>query len=678
MQIASPTQVVLRNDTGAPVTVRKDMRLVLATSPPTLYRDPYGVEALGSFLTTDASGRILGYIDEDWFDYVHDALVTVDASMTHSVSGAVSSTTWNHTASGAGRVVFVAVAWQSEVSESISGVTYGGAAMTLVGSANYVSLYYLIDPATGTQPVVVTWDGNGSKSAFAGSVSLNQVDPLAPLGSPQTAQQTSASPSVAVPGTTAWGAVVDALGVAAGAAFTTITVGSGQSQLWSGNVGSGLTRTQGASSIEQGNLAAVTMSWTLAASKPWGLVAVEAKAAPYVAIDVPGSTPERSIFGVNALDFQTLQDAVNAVPEYGTLYLPALAYNKGSKPAFVPPLELPNRPIHILGAGVEGTWLQVEGLTNPATSVIRITHDHQTVEGLTVWGVGPVPSTLDGIVASRVVNPGTPLYRIAVKNCAIRRIAGLSLKIDDTGGRFAVLGAYEDLSIEPLNVNADGAVYIGGPATTTQYFSRCRIAYFNGYAIRVAGGGSHSFRDVICENPGAKDAPMVELIEAIQILFDHCYFEAGRFAISATGTNPYFGLTVHSCRFRAFNEAWCTAIKIAGPAKAATLIGTYVNLPGYAYTPGKESIIITDPAAEVMILGGLIETSAGAKPLDISDASANSVMMGAAQRALRLLKVTESDRANLRDLHVGDLIYNSTANKVQVVTSLGPTVWTDL
>ena len=79
---------------------------------------------------------------------------------TNGGNTAGTSHTYAHTCTGSNLILFVAVGTNS-ASDLISGVTYGGVAMTLVDkqqgtSTNYSYLFYLIAPATGANNVVVS------------------------------------------------------------------------------------------------------------------------------------------------------------------------------------------------------------------------------------------------------------------------------------------------------------------------------------------------------------------------------------------------------------------------------------------------------------------------------------------------------------------------------------------
>lgn len=124
--------------------------------------------------------------------------ITLDSSLAISVD-------YGHTASGtitigsgANRVAVVGV---QEISANISSVTIGGQAATVRnsydgGSSTGVSLYYLANPPSGTQPVVVTYVSNYAESVAIAAVfsGVDQATPIVAdvgLGSAYTTSPTS-------------------------------------------------------------------------------------------------------------------------------------------------------------------------------------------------------------------------------------------------------------------------------------------------------------------------------------------------------------------------------------------------------------------------------------------------------------------------------------------------------
>lgn len=104
----------------------------------------------------------------------YDAVTTVQTSAT-------SSLTFSHTCSGTDRILFVATC--ANTGSTTTGVTYGGVSMTQVGSVTDIGpteyLWYLVNPASGANNVVVTNSGSvttGSAISFTGASQTGQPD----------------------------------------------------------------------------------------------------------------------------------------------------------------------------------------------------------------------------------------------------------------------------------------------------------------------------------------------------------------------------------------------------------------------------------------------------------------------------------------------------------------------
>lgn len=117
-----------------------------------------------------------------------------------TVSG-VNTLTWSHTATGANRCVLIGVTYGAFAAITAS-ATYGGVAMTSLGrrnfnnaGANWTELFVLVNPATGSQPVVVNLSVN-TLTASGNSVSYTGVGSV---GTPVLAHGSSTTPAVSVP-----------------------------------------------------------------------------------------------------------------------------------------------------------------------------------------------------------------------------------------------------------------------------------------------------------------------------------------------------------------------------------------------------------------------------------------------------------------------------------------------
>lgn len=139
------------------------------------------------------------------------------------------TTTFTHPCSGSNRILFVATATHGAVSGvSVTGVTYGGAAMTLIGTKDnganaLLTLWYIVAPSTGINNVVITknvtdYSTQGYAISYTGASQTGQPD-ASSTGGPTTTGSYSQSVTTVVDN--CW-----ALMIGAGTSGLTLTAGS--------------------------------------------------------------------------------------------------------------------------------------------------------------------------------------------------------------------------------------------------------------------------------------------------------------------------------------------------------------------------------------------------------------------------------------------------------------------
>jgi len=191
------------------------------------------------------------------------------------------SLTISHATAGSNRLLLVGVSIHNFASETVSGITYNGVALTQVGSSTNatdarVEIWRLIAPPTGTYDVVITFSAELSSVARAGVMTFTGVNQTTPLGTFASATG-SASPATVNVTSAANELVFDTVGSESLSAPFSLTVGAGQTQRWN-SVIMGYDRFLAAGSTEPG-AATVTMSWTIvpASAVPWAIGAVPIK-----------------------------------------------------------------------------------------------------------------------------------------------------------------------------------------------------------------------------------------------------------------------------------------------------------------------------------------------------------------------------------------------------------------
>jgi murein DD-endopeptidase MepM/ murein hydrolase activator NlpD len=191
----------------------------------------------------------------------HDA----DASDIHN------SSSWSHTTTSSQSNLIIVVGVQS--TSNPTGVTYGGQSLTEITDVTffsglaYKSLWYLVNPPTGTNTVSVN---GGGTVATGGSSTYYNVSQSNPIGNYNTSSGDSTAPSVSVSSTNATQVVIDNLANTE-SGTTTVTPGSGQTQTWQ-SLDSGNPVDTG--SYKTGVSTSTTMSWTISITQYWADIAV--------------------------------------------------------------------------------------------------------------------------------------------------------------------------------------------------------------------------------------------------------------------------------------------------------------------------------------------------------------------------------------------------------------------
>ncbi len=170
------------------------------------------------------------------------------------------------------RVLVAAVYARKTNNPSISGVTYGGASMTLVPGSEITgsvtspkhgilaALYYLKDPAAGTADVVAT--APGAQVVQIGVISLYDAyvhggnDPIGAVSSQSAGAVTTVTTNITTTSDYSW--LVDA--VAGDASSTGFTADVGQMARWSQSAASG---SSAGSTKPAASSGATTMKWSL-------------------------------------------------------------------------------------------------------------------------------------------------------------------------------------------------------------------------------------------------------------------------------------------------------------------------------------------------------------------------------------------------------------------------------
>jgi hypothetical protein len=183
------------------------------------------------------------------------AASSVSAQIVNSHSFAYFSGT-----TGVNRALFVGISYRNDDYETVSSVTYGGQALTQVGSANQLNyarlyIYRLLNPPTGTNTLAVSWSSNLDQGAVVGAVTYANVNQSTPTGAFAGSTGNSGTPSVTVAGA----AERLMFGVVGGRTTSDFAVTGGGTQLWTRRPFSGSTAGSGQS---KAGAASVVLTWS--------------------------------------------------------------------------------------------------------------------------------------------------------------------------------------------------------------------------------------------------------------------------------------------------------------------------------------------------------------------------------------------------------------------------------
>jgi hypothetical protein len=212
--------------------------------------------------------------------------IAFDAASYSAVVAGTDTVSWNHTCAGVNRLLVVGVLLSLEVViKAVSSITYGGTSLTKIRSdTNSLSkyqvtdLWYLVNPSTGSNSIVVTLDGNLTPTSAmrAGAISLVGVHQTTPDANNGAAAQGHTSVVVTTTKDNCW--VVDCAGN-----FTTVpVVGAGQTQRVNQQNHSTWPSYLAMSTEPQPTAGATTMSWVTNASDYFAVSAASFRPPPAV------------------------------------------------------------------------------------------------------------------------------------------------------------------------------------------------------------------------------------------------------------------------------------------------------------------------------------------------------------------------------------------------------------
>ncbi|MBI5709540.1 MAG: right-handed parallel beta-helix repeat-containing protein [Candidatus Eisenbacteria bacterium] len=374
--------------------------------------------------------------------------------------------------------------------------------------------------------------------------------------------------------------------------------------------------------------------------------------------DIEGGPRGGDVAWLNARDFPSLQDAVNAIPSPGgVVYLPAGSYSPRTVPAFNPPLVLPhNRGVRLVGDGIGATILWFDYMEpgwDPTKDMIQVTGDSQSVESMwlrhgAIFQGGP------GVgVRVRRTAGGQIIYGVVLRDLLIEKPPSFGVAIDGTplvpGGpeQWAIYCIYDN--VEVRDAKQDGGFYVGGGGTTTQYFLNCHSRNNAGTGMFINKAHGVNLINCILEEAYATG---VRVIDGVNILVEGCWLE-GLSDPNVDISGASYGVAVKSCTFNT-SRGQLRCVRIGGSAKGVEVSNIQVSQTAEPVDPH----VVIEVGCETLISGGVVSG-----PLDVAHElivqddsdTAKSVLVGSMWR-FRLPVLTMAERDSLRQVKPGDMV----------------------
>lgn len=174
--------------------------------------------------------------------------------------------TFSHTvAAGNNRILVVCVSFRNMVS-SVTGVTYNGVALTQGARGSNTDrntdIWYLVNPATGANDVVVTYDLDPADQV-SGAANFTGVSQVTPVASADSNIGNNTNPTLSLAATPTQLIVAVGATYPGGGSMTPLTPGTGTTEMWEDDSNAGGSgNIQGFAGYEAGAGGATVIDWT--------------------------------------------------------------------------------------------------------------------------------------------------------------------------------------------------------------------------------------------------------------------------------------------------------------------------------------------------------------------------------------------------------------------------------
>lgn len=372
--------------------------------------------------------------------------------------------TTSHVAGASARAAVVYITQQNNASDQVSGVTYGGAAMTRLrfdteattAGANWI--YWLDNIATGTQNVAMTTTGTGNKRAAISTMTVTSGASVAVAGSATGGPGPAVDPAWSITGLTAGTALSAYEVIHSGLQTMTATPATGWTLVHNadlGNFGRGMARIEVASSGTS-----LACGWIAATSDDFVGSSVAFKEVS-AAADLSGSTAATSAVTGNLGSPALAGTAPATGSTVGALRSPALAGTVAAVTALSGDLG---------SSGFTGTATLTGGGTLSTTGSPAVTG------AIATFGGNGTLSTAASLTASG----------IATLSGAGTLTTSANI---NTSGVATLTGSGTLSTTRTIQITGAAAAFSGGGTLTTQaLLSALGLAVFTGTGTLVARG----------------------------------------------------------------------------------------------------------------------------------------------------------------------------------------------
>lgn len=360
-----------------------------------------------------------------------------------------------------------------------------------------------------------------------------------------------------------------------------------------------------------------------------------------------------------ATDYSTIQDAINKTPANGTVYIPKGRYRLTKS------LYLPNdRAIRVLGAGPERTVLNWTSDPGGDSAYFVVRFHYQTIEGLQIIGSDKTnhhrgifldPRDLPEKGEKRLTN-------FHAKELQLSKIPYWGMEafglLSPGGNQFTLNCRAEDCIF--VDNKSGGAIKLG-PSSTGWTIRGCGVGSATGYMLYLDKASLVNIQDSGFGDP-ADNTPMVYIKNCLSVEISRCDLEAGTstgYFVKFEGmSNGIHLMNNHFVR----NHNYVRMVQCTSPDMVLGLVvvnpSVYLPVTEPADSNRTDDIVVDSPSTVTVMGGTLCDNGACERPFKLSG-TATKVTTVNYNPWLRLPKLTNVERDQIKLKTAGDMVFNT-------------------